>query len=290
MPENKWIAGARPKTLPAAIAPVLVGTALRHTDHIHINMVNAFLALVVSLALQVGVNYSNDYSDGIRGTDALRVGPIRLVGSGLASAQSVKRAAQLTFAFASIVGLLLSARTSWWLVIIGILSILAAWFYTGGKNPYGYKGLGEVSVFMFFGIVATVGSYLVQSQKITWQSLLVSVPVGSLACAILAINNLRDLPKDAKVGKRTLAVRLGDHNARIGFISLLALAHLACLATALITPWALATLLLLPTTIVISRSIWDGATGVELIPLLGKVGKLHLTLSSTLAMALLAKR
>ncbi len=290
MPENKWIAGARPKTLPAAIAPVLVGTALRHTDHVHINMINAILALLVSLALQVGVNYSNDYSDGVRGTDAVRVGPIRLVGSGLATPEAVKRAAILTFSFAAVIGLILSARTSWWLVGVGAISILAAWYYTGGKNPYGYKGFGEVSVFMFFGIVATVGSYLVQSEKISWQSLLVAIPVGSLACAILAINNLRDLPKDATVGKRTLAVRLGDHNARIAFIGLLMNAHIVCLICITITPWAVATLLLLPTTAVISRSIWDGAKGADLIPLLGKVGRLHLILSTTLAMALLAKR
>jgi 1,4-dihydroxy-2-naphthoate octaprenyltransferase len=289
MPENKWIAGARPKTLPAAVAPVLVGTALRHTDNLHVNMINALLALLVSLALQVGVNYANDYSDGIRGTDAVRVGPIRLVGSGLASAKAVKNAAMLTFAFAAVVGLILSARTSWWLVAVGALSIIAAWYYTGGKNPYGYMGLGEVSVFLFFGVVATVGSYFVQSQKITWQSLLVSIPVGSLACAILAINNLRDLPKDATVNKRTLAVRLGDRNARISFIALLGLAHLTCLIAIVITPWAAATLLLLPTTVVISRSIWDGAEGADLIPLLGKVSRLHLLVSTTLAMALLAK-
>jgi 1,4-dihydroxy-2-naphthoate octaprenyltransferase len=289
MPENKWIAGARPKTLPAAVAPVLVGTALRHTDNLHVNMINALLALLVSLALQVGVNYANDYSDGIRGTDAVRVGPIRLVGSGLASAKAVKNAAMLTFAFAAVVGLILSSRTSWWLVAVGALSIIAAWYYTGGKSPYGYKGLGEVSVFLFFGVVATVGSYFVQSQKVTWQALLVSIPVGSLACAILAINNLRDLPKDATVNKRTLAVRLGDRNARIGFIALLGLAHITCLIAMVITPWAAATLLLLPTTAVISRSIWDGAKGADLIPLLGKVGRLHLLVSTTLAMALLAK-
>jgi 1,4-dihydroxy-2-naphthoate polyprenyltransferase len=289
MPENKWIAGARPKTLPAAVAPVLVGTALRHTDNLHVNMINALLALLVSLALQVGVNYANDYSDGIRGTDAVRVGPIRLVGSGLASAKAVKNAAMLTFAFAAVVGLILSARTSWWLVAVGALSIIAAWYYTGGKSPYGYKGLGEVSVFLFFGIAATAGSYFVQSQKLTWQALLVSIPVGSLACAILAINNLRDLPKDATVNKRTLAVRLGDRNARIGFIALLGLAHITCLIAMVITPWAVATLLLLPTTVVISRSILDGAKGADLIPLLGKVGRLHLLLSTTLAMALLAK-
>ncbi len=287
MPTNKWIAGARPKTLPAAIAPVLVGTALRHSDHAPINILNALLALTVSLALQIGVNYANDYSDGIRGTDAVRVGPIRLVGSGLASPKAVKNAAILTFAFAAIIGLALSSRTSWWLVIVGAISIIAAWRYTGGKNPYGYKGLGEISVFLFFGLVATMGSYVVQSHSLSWNSFLVSLPVGALACAILAINNLRDLPKDALVEKRTMAVRLGDRNARIAFIGLLAGAHLAAVVATLITPWTLATLLLLPITIQIARGVWAGITGADLIPILGKVGRLHLLLSTTLAIALL---
>ncbi len=290
MPANKWIAGARPRTLPAAIAPVLVGTALRHTEHFQINLLDAVLALLVSLALQVGVNYSNDYSDGVRGTDAVRVGPVRLVGSGLATAASVKRAAFIAFGFAAAVGLLLSARSSLWFILLGAICIPAAWYYTGGKNPYGYQGFGEVSVFFFFGLVATIGSYSVQSHRITWQSLLVAMPVGALACAILAINNLRDLPKDALVNKRTLAVRLGDEKARQAFIALLLIAHLTALAAAVITPYAFATLLLVPTSMVISRSVMGGAKGAELIPLLGKIGKLHLLLSSTLALALLAKR
>jgi len=290
MPTNKWIAGARPRTLPAAIAPVFVGTALRHTDHARVDITNALLALLVSLALQVGVNYANDYSDGIRGTDSVRVGPLRLVGSGLASAKSVRNAAFLTFAFAAAIGLLLSARTSWWLVLVGAVSIIAAWFYTGGVSPYGYKGLGEVSVFFFFGLVATAGSYVVQSLVLTWQSILVSIPVGALACALLAVNNLRDLPKDSQVGKKTLAVRLGDHNARIALISLIAMAHGAALIAIVISPWSAATLLLIPTSVRISRGIWDGAKGAELIPYLAEIGKLHLLLSTTLALALLAKR
>ena len=256
----------------------------------HVDLINAVLALLVSLALQVGVNYANDYSDGVRGTDKVRVGPVRLVGSGLASAPAVKRAALLSFGFAPVIGLILSRGSSLWLILVGAISILAAWGYTGGENPYGYKGLGEISVFMFFGVVATVGTYVVQSNKITWQSLLVSIPVGSLACAILAINNLRDLPRDAKVNKKTLAVRLGDHNARVVFIALLVLAHLASVLVAVISISALATLFLIPTTLAISRSIWAGAKGADLIPLLGKVGALHLLLSTTLAMALLAKR
>ncbi len=285
---NKWIAGARPRTLPAAITPVLVGTALRHTDHLKINLVNAFLALLVSLSLQIAVNYANDYSDGIRGTDDVRVGPVRLVGSGLATPAAVKRAALATFTFAGLVGLYLSSRTSWWLTIVGALSIGAAWTYTGGKKPYGYLGLGEFSVFIFFGLVATVGSYAAQSLRISWQSILLSIPVGVLSCAILAINNLRDLPKDALVEKRTLAVRLGEIAARIFFVSLLVTAHLTCLLAAFISPWCLATLALAPISLKISREILKGTSGVALIPVLGQVGKLQLLFGATLALALLA--
>ncbi|MEI6294585.1 MAG: 1,4-dihydroxy-2-naphthoate polyprenyltransferase [Actinomycetes bacterium] len=285
--KNIWLAGARPRTLPAAISPVLVGTALIRRDHHSINFLNAILALLVSLLLQIAVNYSNDYSDGIRGTDNNRVGPVRLVASGLASAQAVKRAAFICFAFASLFGAILAIRVSWWLVLVGLLSILAAWNYTGGKRPYGYSGLGEISVFLFFGLVATVGSYVVQSHRISWQSVLVSIPVGALSCSLLAINNLRDLPKDALVGKRTVAVRLGDKRARTMFIALLLLAHVAAALAALITPWTLITLLFLPITGKIARGIQSGAAGAQLIPMLGQIGKLQLFLSTALAFALL---
>ncbi|MEI6219712.1 MAG: 1,4-dihydroxy-2-naphthoate polyprenyltransferase [Actinomycetes bacterium] len=285
--KNIWLAGARPRTLPAAISPVLVGTALIRRDHHSINFLNAILALLVSLLLQIAVNYSNDYSDGIRGTDNNRVGPVRLVASGLASAQAVKRAAFICFAFASLFGAILAFRVSWWLVLVGLVSILAAWNYTGGKRPYGYSGLGEISVFLFFGLVATVGSYVVQSHRISWQSILVSVPVGALSCSLLAINNLRDLPKDVLVGKRTVAVRLGDMRARTMLIALLVLAHLAAVLAALITPWTLITLLFLPITGKIARGIQSGAAGAQLIPMLGQVGKLQLFLSTALAVALL---
>ena len=284
---NKWIAGARPRTLPAAIAPVFVGTALIRRDHHSINYINALLALAVSLLLQVAVNYSNDYSDGVRGTDNNRVGPVRLVASGLASARAVKQAAIICFALASLLGILLSARTSWWLILAGAFSILAAWTYTGGSKPYGYLGFGEISVFIFFGLIATVGSYFVQSHRITWQATLVSLPVGALSCAILAVNNLRDLPKDSLVGKRTLAVRLGDKRARQMFIGLLILAHLAALVAAFITPWTLITLAFLPVTLKIAQRVNEGAKGADLIPTLGQVGKLQLLLSTTLAIALL---
>lgn len=286
-PKNIWVAGARPRTLPAAIAPVLVGTSLIRRDHHSINYLNAVMALLVSLLLQIAVNYSNDYSDGIRGTDDNRVGPIRLVASGLATARSVKRAAFISFGAAAAIGTVLAARVSWWLLLVGAVCILAAWTYTGGKRPYGYSGFGEVSVFLFFGVVATVGSYVVQSHRVTWQSVLVSLPVGALSCSLLAINNLRDLPKDSLVGKRTLAVRLGENRARQFLIALLLIAHLAAILAALISPWALITLLLIPLTRQIIKAIRTGAHGAQLIPMLGQVGKLQLFLSTALALALL---
>ena len=286
-PKNIWVAGARPRTLPAAIAPVLVGTSLIRRDHHSINYLNAIMALLVSLLLQIAVNYSNDYSDGIRGTDDNRVGPIRLVASGLATARSVKRAAFISFSAAAAIGTVLAARVSWWLLLVGAVCILAAWTYTGGKRPYGYSGFGEVSVFLFFGVVATVGSYVVQSHRVTWQSVLVSLPVGALSCSLLAINNLRDLPKDSLVGKRTLAVRLGENRARQFLIALLLIAHLAAILAALISPWALITLLLIPLTRQIIKAIRTGAHGAQLIPMLGQVGKLQLFLSTALALALL---
>jgi 1,4-dihydroxy-2-naphthoate octaprenyltransferase len=282
-----WVAGARPKTLPAAIAPVLVGTALRHGDHQGIDLINAVLALAVSLILQIAVNYSNDYSDGVKGTDDNRVGPMRLVASGATSAQAVKRAAILSFLLASLFGLVLAEQVSWWLLLVGALSIAAAWNYTGGARPYGYLGFGEISVFLFFGLVATMGSYYVQSAQISWGSFLVSIPVGALSCAILAVNNLRDLPKDALVGKRTLAVRLGDQRARYLFIGLLLTAQISALLATVLTPWAPLTLLALPSTIRVIKITRSGARGLDLIPVLVQVGKVQLLLSTTLAIALL---
>ncbi|MEI6406244.1 MAG: 1,4-dihydroxy-2-naphthoate polyprenyltransferase [Actinomycetes bacterium] len=283
---KKWILGARPRTLPAAIAPVLVGTSLAHSDSISISWLNAFLALGVSLLLQIAVNYANDYSDGVRGTDEVRVGPIRLVASGMASAGAVKRAAYFTFFVAAILGSVLALRTSLWLLAVGALAIVAAWKYTGGKNPYGYQGFGEISVFIFFGLVATMGSYFAQSEKLTGTSFLIAIPIGALSCALLAINNLRDLPKDKEVGKLTLAVRLGEVKARQFFISLLVLAHLCVLLAVVISPWVLVSVLVIPLTIQISQKILAGAAGRDLIPLLGKTARLQLLLSTTLAIAL----
>jgi 1,4-dihydroxy-2-naphthoate octaprenyltransferase len=278
---NKWVAGARPRTLPAAIAPVLVATTLAGSNA---DFAMAGLALVVSLALQVGVNYANDYSDGIKGTDDNRIGPTRLVASGLASAKSVKQAAFISFAVAAAVGLVLAYSTSLWLVAVGAAAIFAAWTYTGSKRPYGYLGLGEISVFLFFGLVATMGSYYVQTQEITWQSFVVAIPMGCLACAILAINNLRDRAQDELVGKRTLAVRLGDSRARKLFIALLLLAHISALAVP--GENTLITLVLVPQTFMIANQVRSGATGPALIPLLGKTGELQLFFAVLLALAL----
>ena len=241
----------------------------------------ALLALTVSLCLQIAVNYSNDYSDGIRGTDDNRIGPIRLTASGLAPAESVKRAAILSFAAASIAGIALAALSSWWVILLGIAAIAAAWGYTGGSNPYGYKGLGEMSVFIFFGVVATMGSYYVQTLEINWVSFAASVPMGSLSCALLAINNIRDRAQDELVGKRTLAVRLGDRGSRVFFVLLLVSAYIFAALTGHI--WVLLTLITVPMAYFISKKVLQGATGSQLIPLLGSTGKLQLLFAITFA-------
>jgi len=278
---NKWVLGARLRTLPAAIAPVVVASALAGPDF---NWFRAALALKVGVWLQIGVNYANDYSDGIKGTDQTRVGPTRLVASGLASAKAVKNAAFISFAIASVAGVWLSLLTSPVLILIGILSIAAAWGYTGGKKPYGYSGLGEVSVFTFFGLVATMGTYYAQTEKITLLSFIVAIPMGALSCAILAVNNIRDRPQDELAGKRTLAVRLGDVKARREFVSLLVLAHVAAVAT--LIPTAMLTLLVAPMSYSISKLVLSGVSGKDLIPVLGRTGKLQLIFAIVFALAL----
>jgi 1,4-dihydroxy-2-naphthoate octaprenyltransferase len=278
---NKWVLGARPRTLPAAIAPVVVASALAGPDF---NWFRAALALKVGVWLQIGVNFANDYSDGVKGTDANRIGPTRLVASGLASAKSVKMAAYISFLIASIAGVWLALLTSPILIAIGILAIAAAWGYTGGKNPYGYNGLGELSVFIFFGLVATVGTYYAQTEKITVLSFIVAIPMGAIACAILAVNNIRDRAQDELVGKRTVAVRLGDSKARRSFVALLVLAHTAAIATFI--PTAMLTLLAAPLTFSISKAVLSGASGQDLIPVLGRTGKLQLLFASLFAIAL----
>ena len=278
---NKWIVGARLRTLPAAIAPVLVATAYAGSNW---EPIGAFSALLVSLALQIGVNYANDYSDGIRGTDDSRIGPVRLTASGLASPKAVRTAAQISFLFAAVIGLTLAIATSWWIILVGALAINAAWGYTGGANPYGYKGLGDISVFLFFGIVATTGSYFVQTEELNLEIFIIAIPMGSLACAILAINNLRDRAQDQIVGKRTLAVRLGDRGARRLYIALLISAHIFALLT--FKPAALLTLLATPLTWSLARGVSRVVNGGDLIPYLAKTGKLQLVFAILFALGL----
>ena len=273
--------GARLRTLSAAIAPVFIATALAGSEF---NWFRAALALKVAVWLQIGVNYANDYSDGVKGTDDNRIGPTRLVASGLASAKAVKSAAFISFGIASVAGVWLSLLTSPLLILIGILAIAAAWGYTGGKNPYGYSGLGEVSVFTFFGLVATIGTYYVQTEKITVLSFIAAIPMGALACAILSINNIRDRAQDELVGKRTFAVRVGDTNARRAFVSLLILAHAAAIAT--LIPMAILTLLVAPMTYSISKLVLSGVSGKDLIPVLGRTGKLQLVFAIVFAISL----
>lgn len=235
------------------------------------------VALVVSLALQVGVNYANDYSDGVRGTDEVRVGPARLVGGGLAAASAVKRAALLAFGVAGLGGLLLAAVTSWWLLAIGVACLLAAWGYTGGPKPYGYLGLGEVFVFVFFGLVATVGTTYVIVEEVPGLAWTLGCLAGGLACALLVVNNLRDIPTDRAVGKRTLAVRLGDRRTRWLYVALLGEVFAIVVIVALTGRWwALLGLVALPLGLPPVRTVLRGATGRDLIPVLGATGRVQL--------------
>ncbi len=280
---NKWIIGARVKTLPAAVAPVLIGTAYAT----QVSWLNAALAMTVSVFLQIAVNYSNDYSDGIKGTDTNRVGPIRLVASGLATAKSVKQAALISFLIAAIAGSILAIDISYWLIVIGAISIWAAWGYTGGRKPYGYFGFGELSVFIFFGLVATVGSYYVQTQEINWQIFFLAIPVGAHSCAILAVNNLRDLPQDALAGKRTMAVKIGEKNTRRFFVLLLVIAQIFAIGASAISQLALISALCLPLTYLISNQVLTGANGRELISVLTRTAKLQLLMAVLLTTALI---
>ncbi len=248
----------------------------------------ALLALVVSLALQVGVNYANDYSDGIRGTDADRVGPMRLVGSGAATPRAVKTAAFAAFGVAALAGLVLAATTAWWLVAVGLVCVVAAWFYTGGDTPYGYLGLGEVMVFVFFGLVAVIGTTYVQTQTWEWPALYAGIGIGALACAILVANNLRDIATDTPAGKRTLAVRMGDERTRYLYALLVLVAAAAVVAIAAATTWwALLGLGFLARAIAPTRTVLAGATGPALVPVLAATGASELIWSVLVALPLL---
>jgi 1,4-dihydroxy-2-naphthoate octaprenyltransferase len=284
----QWISGARPRTLPAAVAPVLVGTgAAVALGAAHLG--RALAALVVSLALQVGVNYANDYSDGIRGTDDNRLGPFRLTGSGAATPGSVKRAAFAAFGVAGATGTgLVAVSGAWWLLGLGVASILAAWYYTGGRRPYGYAGLGELFVFVFFGLVAVLGTVFTQTLRLSPAAWLGALGVGALACALLMANNLRDAPTDASAGKYTLAVRLGTTATRYGYASLVAVAILTAPLVALVvwSLWPLLGLAAVPAALAPLRAVLGGADGHELLPVLRDTGRLELVYAIGLGLGL----
>ena len=275
-----WIAGARPKTLPAAVVPVAVGTAAAVDPALGwdggIIWWRAAFALVVALALQIATNYANDYSDGIRGTDDDRAGPLRLVGSGIVDAKKVKQAAFASFGVAAAAGLALTMAVGPELIGVGLASILAGWFYTGGKNPYGYMGLGELFVFVFFGLVATVGSAYIQPGGWSGMAWLVAVAVGCLSTALLVTNNLRDIPTDSATGKITLAVRLGDARTRWLFVAFLVLPFVVAALVAIDRPWALLALAALPLAVRAIQPVHAGAMGRDLIPVLEATGTTQL--------------
>ena len=283
---HDWVAGARLRTLPAAAAPVLVGTgAAAQLDSARLGP--ALLALGVALALQVGVNYANDYSDGIRGTDVDRVGPMRLTASGAASPRSVKTAAFGCFGVAALLGLWLIALSGeWWMILVGIAAIAAAWYYTGGRHPYGYRGLGEVGVFIFFGLVAVLGTTYTQAGRLSWPAWVGAVAVGLLACALLMVNNLRDVPTDALVGKRTVAVRLGEHRARRAYAALVIVPVLLGVLCAFASPWCLFVSVLLVPAVVLAVVVLLGARGRALVPVLAGTGLLELAFGALLGMTL----
>jgi len=284
---SDWVQGARPRTLPAAAAPVLVGTgAAAHLGEAHLG--RAALALGVALALQVGVNYANDYSDGVRGTDVDRVGPLRLTASGTASPGTVKAAAFAAFGVAALLGLALVTLTGqWWLLAVGVVAIGAAWGYTGGKTPYGYRGLGEVGVFVFFGLVAVLGTTYTQAGEVSWPAWVGAVAVGMLACALLMANNLRDVPTDALVGKRTLAVRMGERWSRRAYAVLVVVpVLLGGIVCAFASPWALFVLVLLAPAVVLSITVLLGARGRALVPVLAGTGLLELAFGVLLGLGL----
>ncbi len=297
---SQWIAGARPQTLPAAVAPVLVGTSLAYWQESvdvgasYFQPAVALLALIVSLALQVGVNYSNDYSDGIRGTDAIRVGPVRLVGQDLAPPKHVKYAAFISYGIGAIAGLLMVLLSHYYLLIpVGIVAIISAWFYTGGKNPYGYAGWGEVFVFTFFGLVAVIGTYAAQTMHISLPSILGAIVCGALSTAILVVNNLRDIPGDTQSGKKTLAVRLGDNRTRVFYYLCIVIAFgTAAYLGQICGGPKIALLVLLPALVAIKpiAIVKSKAKGPELIPVLAGTSRVLLVLAVALSVAIALSR
>ena len=282
---NRWLLGARPRTLPAAVVPVLVGTAVAFSEG-DVVWWRAAAALVVALALQVGTNYANDYSDGVRGTDDARVGPVRLVASGLAPAAAVKRAAYAAFAVAGVVGLALAVAVDLRLLLVGAASIAAGWLYTGGPRPYGYAGLGEGFVFVFFGLVAVMGSAYVHVERVPFVALLAAMPVGLLATALLVVNNLRDIPGDTAAGKRTLAVRIGDEPTRLLYVSCVSVPFVLVLPVAMTHPAALLAILAVRFAVAPVRAVLAGESGAGLIPVLQGTAQLQLAFGVLFALGL----
>ncbi|MFI7001586.1 1,4-dihydroxy-2-naphthoate polyprenyltransferase [Nocardia sp. NPDC050175] len=281
----QWIEGARPRTLPNAIAPVLAGTGAAASLDGAVWW-KAVLALLVSLALIIGVNFANDYSDGIRGTDDVRVGPVRLVGQKLASAAAVRNAAILSLGIAAVIGLILAATTAWWLLLVGVACLAGAWFYTGGSKPYGYSGFGEIAVFVFFGLVGVLGTQYVQAEKIDWAGVVLAVSVGAFSSAVLVANNLRDIPTDSQSGKVTLAVKLGDPRTRTLQLALLAIPFIGTLLLVARTPFALVGLLAIPLAVRANAPVRSGKGGLELIPALRDSGLAMLAWSALTALAI----
>jgi 1,4-dihydroxy-2-naphthoate polyprenyltransferase len=280
-----WLGGARPRTLPAAVVPVAVGSGVAF-GYGRFSLWRALLALVVALALQIGVNYANDYSDGVRGTDESRVGPARLVAAGVAAPRQVLGAALGAFAVACLAGFVLAAVTSWWLLLLGAAAVAAAWTYTGGSRPYGYHGLGEVAVFAFFGLAAVAGTAYVQMSRLTWLAVAAAVPIGLLACALLVVNNLRDIPSDSMAGKHTLAVILGDGRTRVLYTACMLVPFAAAAMMTPVRPLALLTVAALPLTLAPIRAVRAGAAGPALISALGRTGRLQLAFGVLLSIGL----
>lgn len=281
----QWVEGARPRTLPNAVAPVIAGTGAAAWLHEAVWW-KALLALAVSLALIIGVNYANDYSDGIRGTDDERAGPLRLVGSKLAAPRAVLTAAVISLTVAAVAGLALAILSAPWLIAVGAACIAGAWLYTGGSRPYGYAGLGEVAVFVFFGLVAVLGTQYTQAHRVDWVGVTLAVATGALSSAVLVANNLRDIPTDTESGKVTLAVRLGDARTRVLYQSLLALAGVLTLVLMTATPWCAAGLLAAPLAVRAAGPVRGGKGGRDLIPVLKDTGLTMLVWSLAVAAAL----
>jgi len=281
----QWVEGARPRTLPNAVAPVIVGTGAAAWLS-SASWWKALLALLVAVAMIIGVNYANDYSDGIRGTDDVRSGPLRLVGSKLAAPRAVLTVAVASLAVASTAGLVLAWFSAPWLIGVGVACIAAAWLYTGGSKPYGYQGLGEVAVFVFFGLVAVLGTQYTQALRVDWVGVTLAVSTGCLSSAVLVANNLRDIPTDAQSGKITLAFRLGDARTRLLFQTLLAVAFVATLVLMLASPWCAAGLVALPLAARATKPVRGGAGGKDLIPVLRDTGLTMLVWALAVAAAL----